>query len=189
MWEENIYLPERRFMERALELAEYAASLGEVPVGAVIVHKPTGVIIGEGWNLREAKKSPLAHAEMMAIDAASTKLGGWRIVDSAMYVTLEPCPMCAGGILHGRIDDIIFGAYDEKSGSVCSVQKLFSFPYNHEPRITGGFMEDECSEVLRRFFRELRARKKAAGIKWRSEMSKARENALNGNAAHFPENT
>ncbi len=178
---ENKYVPERRFMERALELGEYAASLGEVPVGAVIVHKPTGVIIGEGWNLRETQKSPLAHAEIMAINEASRKLGGWRIVDSAMYVTLEPCPMCAGGILHGRIDNVIFGASDEKSGSLCSVQEMFSFPYNHKPEITGDFMEEECRELLRRFFRELRARKKAYGIKWNKEMSKAQENALAGN--------
>ncbi len=168
--------PERKYMERALKLAEYAASLGEVPVGAVIVHKPTGIIIGEGWNLREQEKSPLAHAELMAIDRASRKLGGWRIVDSALYVTLEPCPMCCGGILHSRLDDIIFGAYDEKSGSVCSVQQMFAMPYNHRPEITGGFMEAECSAVLRQFFRELRARKKQEGKRWRKEMSKAAEN-------------
>lgn len=178
MPEENQYTPERRFMERAIELAGHAASLGEVPVGAVIVHKPTGVIIGEGWNLRETERSPLAHAEIMAINAASRKLGGWRIVDSAMYVTLEPCPMCAGGILHSRLDDIIFGAYDKKSGSVCSVQRMFAYPYNHSPHITGGYMEDECSSVLKEFFAELRARKKAEGRRWHSGMSKACENAL-----------
>lgn len=178
MPEENQYAPERRFMERAIELARYAASLGEVPVGAVIVHKPTGVIIGEGWNLRETERSPLAHAEIMAINAASRKLGGWRVVDSAMYVTLEPCPMCAGGILHSRLDDIIFGAYDKKSGSVCSVQRMFSYPYNHSPEITGGYMEEECSAVLKEFFVRLRARKKVEGRRWRSEMSRACENAL-----------
>ncbi len=176
--EELMLQPERRYMERAIELAEYAAALGEVPVGAVIVHKPTGIIIGEGWNLREERKSPLAHAELMAIDAASKRLGGWRIVDSALYVTLEPCPMCCGGILHGRLDDVIFGAYDEKSGSVCSVQKMFALPYNHHPRIVGGFMEEECSEVLRRFFRELRQRKKETRKRWRKEMSQAQERVL-----------
>ncbi len=177
---ETNYKPERKFMERAIELGEYAASLGEVPVGAVIVHKPTGIIVGEGWNMRETERSPLAHAEIMAINAASRRLGGWRIVDSAMYVTLEPCPMCAGGILHGRIDDVIFGAYDEKSGSLCSVQEMFSFPYNHKPEITGGYMEEECRELMKKFFRELRAKKKSIGIKWRREMSKACENALAG---------
>ncbi len=176
--DEKCYVPERKFMERAIELAEYAASLGEVPVGAVILHKPTGVIIGEGWNLRETKRSALAHAEMMAIDAASKRIGGWRVVDSVMYVTLEPCPMCAGGILHSRLDNIVFGAYDEKSGSLCSVQKMFSYPYNHHPEIVGGFMEEECRTLLKSFFSELRRRKKAEGVKWRREMSKAEENIL-----------
>ncbi len=175
MTEKMILQPQRQYMERALELAAYAASLGEVPVGAVVVHKPTGVVIGEGWNLREQKRNPLAHAEMMAIDAASRKLGGWRIVDSALYVTLEPCPMCCGGILHARLDDVIFGAYDEKSGSICSVQQMFAFPYNHHPRITGGFMEAECAELLRRFFRELRQKKRKH---WHREMSHAQERAL-----------
>ena len=165
-------------MERALELAEYAASLGEVPVGAVIVHKPTGVIIGEGWNLREGNRSPLAHAELMAIDAASKRLGGWRVVDRALYVTLEPCPMCCGGILHARLDDIIFGAYDEKSGSVRSVQQMFAFPYNHHPQIVGGFLEEECAEVLKRFFRELRQKKKESQKRWRKEMSQAQARVL-----------
>ena len=178
MNEGRVLQPERKYMERALELAAYAASQGEVPVGAVIVHKPTGVIIGEGWNLREGKRSPLAHAELMAIDAASKRLGGWRIVDSALYVTLEPCPMCCGGILHSRLDDIIFGAYDEKSGSVCSVQNLFAFPYNHHPAILGGFMEAECAAVLKAFFRELRQRKKETQKRWRREMSRAQERVL-----------
>ncbi len=172
---ENTYTPERKYMERALELGAEAAKLGEVPVGAVIVHKPTGIIIGEGMNLRESERSPLAHAEIMAINEACKKLGGWRIVDSAMYVTLEPCPMCSGGILHGRIDDIIFGAFDEKSGAVRSVERMFDLPYNHKPCITGGFMEEECSEMLRAFFRELRARKKAEGARWRKEMSEVME--------------
>ncbi|MBQ8515170.1 MAG: tRNA adenosine(34) deaminase TadA [Ruminococcus sp.] len=178
MAEEIRLQPERKYMERALELAQHAAALGEVPVGAVIVHKPTGVIIGEGWNLRETEKSPLAHAELMAIEAASKRLGGWRIVDSALYVTLEPCPMCCGGILHARLDDVIFGAYDEKSGSVCSVQRMFAFPYNHHPQITGGFMEEECAGVLKDFFRELRQKKKESQKRWRREMSRAQERVL-----------
>lgn len=170
-------VPEKRYMERALELAKYAASLGEVPVGAVIVHKPTGNIIGEGWNSREGDRSPLAHAEIMAIDNASRKLQGWRIVDSEIYVTLEPCPMCAGAIINAKLDRVIFGAYDDKSGSVCSVQKMFAMPYNHKPEIYEGLMEAECKEVLRRFFRELRQRKRKEGIYWRSEMSRANERA------------
>lgn len=165
------------YMERALELAKYAASLGEVPVGAVIVHKPSGNIIGEGWNSRENDRSPLAHAELMAIENASRRLGGWRIVDSELYVTLEPCPMCAGAIIHAKIDRVIFGAYDEKSGSVCSVQKMFAFPYNHKPEVTDGFMESQCSELLKRFFRDLRRKKKEEGLRWRKEMSRASERA------------
>lgn len=168
---------EKRYMERAIELAEYAASRGEVPVGAVIVHKPTGNIIGEGWNSRERDKSPLAHAEIMAIKNASRKLQGWRIVDSEIYVTLEPCPMCAGAIINAKLDRVIFGAYDNKSGSVCSVQKMFAMTYNHKPDVYDGLMENECQEVLRRFFRELRQRKRKEGIYWRSEMSRANERA------------
>jgi len=161
------------YMERALELAEYAASLGEVPVGAVIVHKPTGNIIGEGWNKRESDKSPLAHAELMAIENASKKLGGWRIVDSEMYVTLEPCPMCAGAIIHAKLDRVIFGAYDKKSGSVCSVQKMFAFPYNHKPEVAGGVMEEQCSTLLKVFFKELRRKKRENGLHWDKSMSMA----------------
>lgn len=169
--EENAYIPEVKYMERALELGAEAAKLGEVPVGAVIVHKPTGIIIGEGMNLREREKSPLAHAEIMAINEASRKLQGWRIVDSVMYVTLEPCPMCSGGILHSRIDSVVFGAYDKKSGAIRSMERMFDLPYNHKPEIIDGFMEEECSEMLRKFFRELRCRKKAEGIRWRKDMS------------------
>ncbi len=170
--------PESRYMKRALELAEYAASLGEVPVGAVIVHKPTGNIIGEGWNSREGDRSPLAHAELMAIDNASKRLHGWRIVDSEMYVTLEPCPMCAGAIINAKLDRVIFGAYDEKSGSVCSVQKMFAMAYNHKPEVYEGFMADECKDILKRFFKELRQRKRKEGIYWRKEMSRATERAM-----------
>lgn len=170
---------DRVYMERALELAEHAASLGEVPVGAVIVHKPTGNIIGEGWNTREYGKSPLAHAELMAIENASKRLGGWRIVDSEMFVTLEPCPMCAGAIIQAKIDRVVFGAYDVKSGSVCSVQRMFDFAYNHKPEVLSGFMEEECSAVLKEFFRSLRRRKKETGTVWRKEMSRAAEMARN----------
>lgn len=165
------------YMERALELARHAASLGEVPVGAVIVHKPTGNIIGEGFNTREQGRSPLAHAELMAIKNSAKRLGGWRIVDSEMFVTLEPCPMCAGAIIQAKLDRVVFGAYDDKSGSVCSVQRMFDFAYNHKPIVTSGFMEEECSKLLKEFFRSLRRQKKETGIVWRKEMSKAAERA------------
>lgn len=147
-------------MKRAIELAEISASEGEVPVGAVIVKKTTGEIVGEGRNMRENKKNALAHAEIIAIDMACRTLGGWRLPDCEMYVTLEPCPMCCGAIINARIDNVIFGAYDLKSGSVVSVQNMFELPYNYRPEITGGVMEKECADILSLFFRNLREKKK-----------------------------
>ncbi len=152
------------YMQEALRLAEYAASLGEAPIGAVVVKKATGEIIGRGYNRRELDKSPLAHAEIMALDEASRKLGGWRVVDSVLYVTLEPCPMCAGAIINSRIDGVVFGAYDKKAGSCGSVVNLFELPYNHKPELLGGIMEKECAEILSRFFKKLRESKKSEVI-------------------------
>ncbi|MDE5582574.1 MAG: nucleoside deaminase [Ruminococcus sp.] len=149
-----------KYMNRAIELAEISAKEGEVPVGAVIVKKTTGEIIAEGRNMRENGRNALAHAEISAIDMACRKLGGWRLPDCAIYVTLEPCPMCCGAIINARIDDVVFGAYDLKSGSAVSVQKIFDYPYNHKPTVTGGFMEKECAEILSEFFRNLRKKKK-----------------------------
>ncbi|MBR6394618.1 MAG: nucleoside deaminase [Ruminococcus sp.] len=149
-----------KYMQRALELARDAYNEGEVPVGAVVVKKSTGEIVGEGRNMREQAKNALAHAEIMAIDSACKKLGGWRLPDCAMYVTLEPCPMCCGAIINSRIDNVYFGAYDYKSGSAVSVQKMFELPYNYKPEVIGGVMEEECSEMLSAFFKDLRARKK-----------------------------
>lgn len=148
------------YMERALELAQEAFDDGEVPVGAVVVKKSTGEIIGEGRNRRETEKNALAHAELYAIDDACRRLGGWRLPDCAIYVTLEPCPMCCGAIINSRIDDVYFGAYDKKSGSVESVQRMFDFPYNHKPTVYGGISEHECSQKLSEFFRMLREKKK-----------------------------
>lgn len=148
-----------KFMERALELAEIAGSLGEVPVGAVVVSKRTGEIVGEGYNLRESAKNALAHAEIIAIDNACKKLGGWRLPECSIYVTLEPCPMCCGAIINARIDEVIFGAYDPKSGSAVSLQKMFELPYNYKPSVTGGVMEGKCAAILTNFFRELREKR------------------------------
>lgn len=148
-----------KYMSRALELAREAFDEGEVPVGAVVVKKTTGEIVGEGRNMREKAKNALAHAEIMAIDEACRTLGGWRLPECAIYVTLEPCPMCCGAIINSRIDNVIFGAYDIKSGSAVSVQKMFELPYNYRPEVTGGVMEEECSAILSDFFRQLREKK------------------------------
>lgn len=148
------------FMERAIELAQQAADEGEVPVGAVVVKKSTGEIIGEGRNMRETGKNALAHAEIIAINNACKKLGGWRLPDCAIFVTLEPCPMCCGAVINARIDDVIFGAYDLKSGSAVSVQSIFELPYNHRPTVKGGVMETECSTLLSDFFKNLRKKQK-----------------------------
>ena len=148
------------YMKRALELAKEAADEGEVPVGAVIVQRKTGRIVGEGRNMRENAKNALAHAEIMAIDMACRTLGGWRLPDCAIYVTLEACPMCCGAIINSRIDQVIFGAYDLKSGSAASVQKMFDLPYNYRPELIGGVMEQECADLLSEFFRRLRERGK-----------------------------
>lgn len=148
-----------KYMKRALELAKLAFDEGEVPVGAVVVKKTTGEIIGEGRNRREGAKNALAHAEIIAIDQACRTLGGWRLPECAIYVTLEPCPMCCGAIINSRIDDVIFGAYDAKSGSAVSVQKMFDYPYNYRPEVTGGVMEEECAAILSDFFRQLREKK------------------------------
>ena len=147
-------------MRRALELAQQAAAMGEVPVGAVIVRRTTGEIVGEGYNRRETDRHALAHAELMAIDAACRKLGGWRLPDCALYVTLEPCPMCSGAIIQARIDEVYYGASDPKSGAVQSVQQMFLLPYNYRPAAVGGVLQEECSALLSAFFRDLRLRRR-----------------------------
>lgn len=149
------------YMEYALNLAKKAGAEGEVPVGAIVVKKSTGEIVGEGYNKRESEKNPLAHAELIAIGEASRRLGGWRLIDCAIYVTLEPCPMCCGGIINSRVEDVIFGANDYKSGSVQSVVSMFDLPYNHKPTVLGGVMSEECSKVLSEFFAGLRKRQTA----------------------------
>ena len=148
------------YMQKALHLAQQAAALGEVPVGALIVRKTTGEIVGEGYNQRELRKHALSHAELLAIDAACQKLCGWRLPDCAMYVTLEPCLMCAGAILQARIEDVFFGAYDKKNGAVSSLIQAFSLPEQYQTTAHGGILQKECSMLLTSFFRELRDRKK-----------------------------
>ena len=143
-------------MGRALELARAAAADGEAPVGAVIARG--GEIVSEGRNRRERGKNALYHAELEAIDGACRALGGWRLPGCTLYVTLEPCPMCAGAVINARIERLVFGAYDKKAGSVASVNDLFLFPYNHKPAVTGGVRAEECGAVLSEFFARLRGR-------------------------------
>lgn len=146
------------FMKRAVTLARMSAIEGEVPVGAVVVKN--GEIVGEGRNRREAGKNALYHAEIEAIDNACKRLGGWRLWQCDLYVTLEPCPMCAGAIINARIKKVVFGASDKKAGSFGSVIDFNDIPYNHKPEIISGVMEDECSALLSDFFKELRAKRK-----------------------------
>ena len=142
----------------ALALAEQAAAEGEVPVGAVVVKD--GAVVGRGRNRRELDKNALAHAEIEAIDEACRTLGGWRLSGCDLYVTLEPCPMCAGGIINARIDNVYYGADDPKAGSCGSLVSLFDLPYNHKPTCTGGVLGEQASEQLKRFFGELREKRK-----------------------------
>ena len=144
----------RELMTRAIELAKEAAAEGEVPVGAVIARN--GEIIAEGRNRRETKKTALGHAEIEAIHRACEKLGSWRLSGCTLYVTLEPCPMCAGAIINARLDKVVYGAYDLKAGSVSSVTDLFNREYNHRPEVHEGFMENDCRELMTEFFRNLR---------------------------------
>lgn len=146
-----------RLMSAAIALAREAALDGEAPVGAVVVRN--GEIVGAGRNRRERGKNALAHAELEAIDVACRALGGWRLWECEMYVTLEPCPMCAGAVINSRIRRLVFGAFDPKSGSCGSVVNLFSLPYNHSPELEGGVMERECAELLTEFFARLRESK------------------------------
>ena len=148
---------EQRFMQAALALAAEAAAEGEVPVGAVVVCD--GEIVGTGRNRREYGKNALYHAEIEAIDNACKTLGGWRLHRCDLYVTLEPCPMCAGAIINARIQTVIYGARDPKAGSVGSVTNLFEMPYNHHPEVIAGVMEEECAAMLTRFFKTLREKK------------------------------
>ena len=142
------------YMREALSLAKKAFELGEVPVGAVAVWE--GKIVGRGMNLRETDKNALRHAEIAAIDEACKNLGGWRLWKCDLYVTLEPCPMCAGAIVNSRIDRVVFGAYDMQAGCCGSVVNFNAYPFNHSFEITGGVLELECREVIAEFFAKKR---------------------------------
>lgn len=150
-------MTDHEWMQRALQEAALAAQEGEVPVGAVIVKDDTLVAVGR--NRRERGKNALAHAEIEAINGACEALGGWRLSGCTLYVTLEPCPMCAGAIINARIDRVVYGADDPKAGSCGSLTNLFALPYNHQPALTAGVLRDECAAALQQFFRELRERR------------------------------
>jgi len=143
-----------KFMQAALTLAREAGKDGEVPVGCVIVRGDK--IVGRGRNRREKDKTALGHAEIEAIADACRNLGGWRLWDCTLYVTLEPCPMCAGAIINARIPRVVFGASDEKCGACGSVCNLFQMDFNHRPQVEKGLLEEESKALLEEFFKELR---------------------------------
>lgn len=145
---------DEKYMTLALEQAKIAVSIGEVPVGAVIVYND--VVISSGYNKREKLNNSLYHAEIEAINGACEYLKRWRLIDCHLYVTLEPCAMCAGAIINSRISKVIYGASDPKSGSCGSVINLFDFPYNHKPELIENVLEKECSTILSDFFKKLR---------------------------------
>lgn len=150
------------FMDEALQLARDAADEGEVPVGCVIVR--AGQIVGRGRNRRERSKNALSHAEIEAINDACTRLGGWRLWDCTLYVTLEPCAMCTGAILNARIARVVYGAADGKYGACGSVCDLTAMDFNHHPQLVGGVREEEAALLMREFFRDLRVQPRP---KWR----------------------
>ena len=153
-------MKDEQYMCEALALAREAAQEGEVPVGAVIVRDADGAIVGRGRNRREAIRHALSHAEIEAIDEACRTLGGWRLSGCTLYVTLEPCPMCAGAIINARIDRVVYGTADPKAGSCGSLVDLFAVPYNHHPVCEHGVCAEECADELRMFFKALREKKK-----------------------------
>lgn len=151
---------QEKYMREALRQARKAYALGEVPIGCVIVHE--GRIIGRGYNRRNTDKNTLAHAEITAINKASRKIGDWRLEDCTLYVTLEPCQMCAGAIVQARIPEVVMGCMNPKAGCAGSILNILDMPeFNHQVTVTRGVLKEECSEMLKTFFSELRIRNKA----------------------------
>lgn len=147
------------FMELALAEAQKAAAIGEVPIGAIVVHE--NQVIGRAHNLRETSKNAVTHAELMAIQQSCEHLENWRLENTTIYVTLEPCPMCAGAILQSRIPRVVYGARDIKAGCVHSLYNLLNDTrFNHECEVTEGVLAEQCGAILTQFFQDLRARKK-----------------------------
>ncbi|MDD6642760.1 MAG: nucleoside deaminase [Firmicutes bacterium] len=158
-------MTDEEYMAQALELAREAAAEGEVPVGCIITDGDR--IVGRGRNRRETAKNALSHAELEAIDEACRTLGGWRLWRCTLYVTLEPCPMCAGAIINARIPRVVYGAPDRKAGSCGTLTDLFALPYNHRPTVTAGVLEEASRACLQDFFRELRENPKVKT--WKKE--------------------
>jgi len=145
-------------MREAIDLAAAAAAAGDVPIGCVVVHEPTGTVIGRGSNRREIERDPLAHAEILAMREAARALGHWRLVDCTLVVTLEPCPMCAGAIVNARVPRLVYGCDDPKAGAVRTLYQLCNDErLNHRVEVESGVLAEECSELLRSFFRAQRA--------------------------------
>lgn len=152
----------KKYMQLAFEQANKAQEKGEVPIGAILVD-PAGQVIGSGYNRRELDQDATQHAEMMAIRQGCTKLNTWRLIDCSLFVTLEPCPMCAGAIINSRIKSVYFGALDPKAGAAGSVVDLFSISkFNHHPRVIRGLCREEASQMLKDFFRAIRRKQKLA---------------------------
>ena len=150
---------QEKYMREALKQAKKAYSLGEVPIGCVIVHE--GRIIGRGYNRRNTDKNTLSHAEITAINKASKVIGDWRLEECTLYVTLEPCQMCAGAIIQARIPEVVMGCMNPKAGCGGSVLNILEMPeFNHQAIVTRGVLEQECSDMLKLFFTELRERNK-----------------------------
>ncbi len=151
------------YMKRALLLAQQAAEVGEIPVGAIVVHQPAGAeakIIGEGYNRRERDHDPTSHAEIVAMRQAGMALGHWRLLNCALYVTLEPCPMCAGAMVNARLPRLVYGASDPKAGAVETLYKICTDPrLNHRLEVVGGVLEDDAGAVLKSFFSARRSGK------------------------------
>lgn len=160
-------MTDEELMRLALREAEIAASLGEVPVGAVVVKD--GVPVAMAHNTRETGKNATHHAELLAIDAACKALGGWRLWQCELFVTLEPCPMCTGAIINSRIKRVVYGASDAKAGCCGSVIDLFQLPFNHRPVVESGLLADEASAQLKGFFAGLREKRKAQKLKAKQE--------------------
>lgn len=159
----------KKYMQLAIEQAKEAEKQGEVPIGAVVID-PNGKVIGTGYNRRELDGDATQHAEMITIKEACHNLGMWRLIDCSLFVTLEPCPMCAGAIINARIKDVYFGALDPKAGACGSVVDLFNVEkFNHHPHAIRGLYRDQCAQMLKDFFKAIRKKQKEKKLAQKAE--------------------